>query len=441
MQALEKYYVAIWCLFMPVTSLVIIPAVQGTIIAYVFGMASIGFVLLKINSGQMSAQVAGYFKSLLMVAVLWTVLFVGSQLSDMVNPLNVQSMYTISDESGDLLRASLFTQSIYLMACVMIALYFRYFFDEAWMKYVYWGAWFFALYGLYDWAFFLVFQTSGDFLANRSFAQGDHPGSWSQGISIAGLSLLRLKSCLGEPSFCAAVVIPYLLMAIDGRKRLLTAALFVAAILTTSTTVYLGMAFSFAIQVLWSKQNRGQILIVLGLVLLVIAAMAAIYPDTFRALFTDKFSGDNDSGAGRLGVIDQYENLFGRFNVLNWLFGVGFGYLYFSLAWSLTANTGIIGVGSFLYVLLKPAFLLPRERGSEWLKISMVAMLIVIVLTISELFIPTTWMFIGLAFRKLDEVKARRAIYPGSSPEDAFANRGLQEPTGRLQPVGTHRAA
>jgi hypothetical protein len=103
-------------------------------------------------------------------------------------------------------------------------------------------------------------------------------------------------------------------------------------------------------------------------------------------------------------------DLFGNFNVLNWIFGVGFGYLYFSLGWSLTANTGILGDSSFLYVLLKPAYLLPREKGAEWLKISMVTLVVVILLSVSELFIPTTWMFVGLAYRKLDQVRAKRGL-------------------------------
>jgi len=314
------------------------------------------------------------------VAVLWSILLVGSQLSDLVNPLNVQGMFTISDETRLLLRASLFTQSIYLLACVMIALYFRYFFIEAWMKYVYWGAWFFAIYGLYDWAFYLVFHQSGDFLANRTFAGGDHPGSWSQTISFASLDLLRLKSCLGEPSFAAAVVIPYLLMAMEGRKRVLALLLLISALLTTSTTVYLGLGISLFLQTLWSRQSRWPVIAALAVVLLITFAISVIYPDTFRFLFTDKFSGDTDSGKGRLMNIGQYLDLFHDFNVLNWIFGVGFGYLYFSLGWSLTANTGILGDASFLYTLLKPAYLLPREKGSEWLKISMITLVIVILL-------------------------------------------------------------
>jgi hypothetical protein len=318
----------------------------------------------------------------------------------------------------------------------MIALYFRYFFSEAWMKYVYYGAWFFALYGLYDWLFFLVFNQSGDFIANRTFLQGDHPGSWTQTIDFGPLHMMRLKSCLGEPSFVAAVVIPYLLMAIDAEKKLLTFVLILSAILTTSTTVYLGMAISFFLQMLLSKRNRVTGIIILAVVLLTIAGMAVIYPDTFQNLFTNKFSGDSESGKIRVGGIEDFVDLLGQYNILNWIFGIGFGYLYFSLGWSLTANTGILGDSAFLYTLLKPAFVLPREKGSEWLKISMVALVVVILLSVSELFIPTTWMFIGLAYRKMDQVKAKRLLPDGFVPTSDPEARA----TGSLAPADAHRA-
>ena len=109
-------------------------------------------------------------------------------------------------------------------------------------------------------------------------------------------------------------------------------------------------------------------------------------------------------------------DLFSQFNFLNWIFGVGFGYLYFSLGWALTANTGLLGDGSFLYATMKPAYLLPREPGSEWLKISMITVVLVMLLSVSELFIPTTWMFIGLAHRRLDILKARSRMSPGPRP-------------------------
>jgi len=394
---------------MPVTSFLLFPSLQGTIVSYVFGLGSIAFVLLKIRHGEITPQVAGYFKSFAMAVGLWLILLCGSQIGDLLHPqLDIEPLYLISDDNVLVLRSSLFTQSLYLLACVMIALYFRYFIEEAWLKYVYWGAWFLTIYGLYDWTFYLIFHQSGDFVANRTFANGDHPGSWSQTIDFGGLELLRLKSCLGEPSFFAAVVIPYLFMALEGRKRILTLLLFVCAILSTSTTAYLGLASCIFLQALWSKKNRGASLVILCLLVLAIITMATVYPETYQSLFSDKLSGETDSGRGRLSNIEDYKSVLANYSLLNWIFGVGFGYGYFSLVWSLTANTGILGDAAFLYTFIKPSYLLPREEGSEWLKIAMIAIMVVVALTLSELFVPTTWMFLGLAYRRLDQLNLGR---------------------------------
>lgn len=407
MRKFEEYYVALWCLTMPLTSFLIIPVVQGTIFPYMMAFGSVGFVLLKINAGQLSQAAVGYFKGLLIAFMLWLILLCGSQLADIMNPqVNIQNVFTLSDETRMLFRSSMFTQSLYLLSCILIMLYFRFFLPETWLKYVLWGAWFLVIYGLYDWTFFLVFHESGDFIANRTFGQGDHPGSWSQTINLGGLQLLRLKSTLGEPSFFSAVVIPYLFLALDGRKLFLAFVLFVCALLSTSTTALLGLISCFFIRALWNEKSRQASVIILCTVVLAIVGLSVLFPDTFRFLFLDKLSGDTQSGHERLENIADFQDVFAQFGLLNWIFGVGFGYCYFSLLWSLTANTGLIGVGTFLYAFGKPAYLLPGEPKSEGLKLSMVAILVVVVITLSELFTPTTWMFLGLAYRRLDQLRS-----------------------------------
>ncbi len=112
------------------------------------------------------------------------------------------------------LRSVLFTQSLYLAACLCIALFFRFFFRAEWMRYVLWGGWFLAIYGIYEWLYFLIFQQPGDFIANRTYGEALHTGSWSQVIEVGPFSLLRIKSTFGEPSFFSAAVIPYLFLAV-----------------------------------------------------------------------------------------------------------------------------------------------------------------------------------------------------------------------------------
>lgn len=133
-----------------------------------------------------------------------------------------------------------------------------------------------------------------------------------------------------------------------------------------------------------------------------LVVMSLIFPEIFRSLFQDKFAGDTSSGKIRLEAFAGYSALFAQFNPINWLFGVGFGYTYYSLAWSLTANIGLLGDAVALFAFLKPIIFLTRDPLSEALRMSLISTLVVIALTLSESFIPITWMLLGLAYWQLD---------------------------------------
>ena len=104
------------------------------------------------------------------------------------------------EDTRVVLRSVTYTQSLYLAACLAIALFFRFFFRPQWMIYVLWGAWFLAIYGIYEWLYFLIFQQPGDFIANRTYGESMHheevgPRSFQ---SWDLLALLRIKSTFGE---------------------------------------------------------------------------------------------------------------------------------------------------------------------------------------------------------------------------------------------------
>jgi len=69
---------------------------------------------------------------------------------------------------------------------------------------------------------------------------------------------------------------------------------------------------------------------------------------------------------------------------------------------------GFVGLFVFLYVILKPLILLPAEPGSEGLKAALLGILVLGSLSLSELFLPTTWMFFGIAYWKLDQLRLAR---------------------------------
>ena len=403
MQKLEEIFVAIWCVLMPVTGTSLLPSVQGTIPAYMMAFGSIIFVLLRLRFGEMTPALRGYLRAAVLTFLGWAFLLGASQLGLLLSDrTNFQDISMIDpNDLKVVLRTSMFTQSMYLMACVLIALYFRYYFRESWMRYVFWGGYLLAGYGIYEWLYFLIFHQPGDFLVNRSFGEEQHIASWSQGIDFGPIALLRIKSTLGEPTFFAGVVLPYLFLAWDHRKTVLASMLLFTALFSTSTACYITLAACLVVKTFWSGRVKVGYAVMLGLFALFLAGIAALYPDTFDNMFGSKFSGDNVSGKMRLDQAVALHDLFSSFTVPNWLFGVGFGYVYQSVFIEMLIDTGIVGLGLFLFVMFRPILLLPVRPCAEGLKLGLLAIAILFGLSLSELFLPTTWMFLGLAYRQL----------------------------------------
>jgi hypothetical protein len=428
MQKIEEIFVAIWCIVMPVTGTVLIPSVQGTIPAYMMAFCSVLFVLSRIQRGEIPHAVLSYAKSVACTILIWLFLLVASQVGLIISDRHDFSNVNMVDPNDTkvIFRTSLFTQSMYLFACVLIALYFRYFFKESWMRYVFYGGYFLAGYGIYEWIYFLLFHQIGDFLVNRTFGEAEHIGSWSQGIDFGGIYLLRIKSTLGEPTFFAGVVLPFLFLALDYRKIVLSSMLIFTALFSTSTACYIGLASCLLIKSIWTGRIKISHLLILGLVAAFLMGMASIFPDTFNNLFNQKFSGDNDSGKVRLNGVAALHDLLEKFTISNWLFGIGFGYTYLSVFLELLVNTGLIGLIIFLSILFRPILFLPIRPESEGLKLGLLAIAILFSLSLSELFLPTTWLFLGLAHRKLDQhrLSSRSAASLASMP--MHSNRSIR---------------
>jgi hypothetical protein len=423
-QRLEEIFVAIWCVVMPVTGTLLVPSIQGTIPAYMLAFCSIFFVLARLRYGEMPTAVIQYGKAAGIVVLIWLFFLITSQVGLMASGRH--DFYGVNMIDGNdtkvIFRTSLFTQSTYLAACVLIALYFRYFFQESWMRYVFYGAYLLAGYGIYEWVYYLVFHQPGDFLVNRTFGENQHTGSWSQGISFGGLSLLRIKSTLGEPTFFAGVVLPYLFLAMDRRKVVLSCMLLFTALFSTSTACYIGLASCLFVKSIWSGRIKVGYLVILGLVAMFLTGIAVLFPDTFDFIFGQKFAGDNDSGKIRLDSAIAVRDLLRSFTLPNWFFGIGFGYVYLSVFFEVLIDTGIVGSVLFLFLLFRPIVFLPIREGSEGLKLGLLALAILFSLSLSELFLPTTWMFLGLAYQKLAQYRSATAPpfslgrKPGRSP-------------------------
>jgi hypothetical protein len=356
---------------------------------------------------------------------LWLLNFCVSQIVNLTTPPDYLHSATLinPDDTRAAFRSTIVTQSIYLAACVCVFLFFRYQFQERWWKYVFWGAWLLAGYGVYEWLYYLVFQTPGDFIANRSYAET--PGSWSQTLNFGPLTLLRIKSTQGEPSFLSVVVLPYLYLAAEQRRRWLTVVLLFVAIFSTSTSAFFGLIFGAVVTALFRRKLSRRDL---GLIACIVTAWAVcyfMYPDTYANLITDKLAGQTDSGEKRqfspFGVVENFFEL----PPLQWFSGVGFGYTYSNAAISLLFNCGLSGFGLFTFALLSPVFRLPSTARGIALKTGLAVMFFLFLISVAELFLPTTWMFLGLAYWQL--VRSKSVAEPGGL--DPRSDVYLPDPT------------
>jgi hypothetical protein len=421
-KGIPVWFVALWCVLMPLTSFLIIPAAQGTIPAYVLAFVSVFFVILSRNDGQPNVTRIRYFKVAIFMAAAWLLLLCGSQLGHLFSNRHDFGDVFLNNPSDTrvVLRSVLFTQTLYLAACLCIALFFRFFFRAEWMRYVLWGGWFLAIYGIYEWLFFLIFGQTGDFLVNRTYGENLQTGSWSQMIQVGSLSLLRIKSTFGEPSFFSAAVIPYLFLGLEYKRKWLSAALLFCIVFSTSTSSYIALPFALIIYCFFRRKLSLSIAVIIVLFAGAFATLYYVFPETYDGMFTAKLSGANDSGAIHQIAIETMNELINTFTVMNRLFGIGFGYFYASVFYAILVNTGWIGMLIYLYAFLKPTILLRADNGGLALKVGVATIFFLYYINVSELFLPTTWMFLGLAYWRLDQQRQeKKALRTARTPEAA----------------------
>ena len=410
MKGLPLWFIPVWCMVMPLTSFLLIPSVQGTIPAYVLAFVSAFFVILSRDDAQPNIQRTRYLMVALAVAGTWLLLLCGSQLGHLLSDRrDFGDMFLIEPtDTSVVFRKTLFTQTLYLAACVCIALFFRFFFRADWMRYVLWGGWFLAIYGIYEWLFFLILKQPGDFLVNRTYGDELHTASWSQEIQIGPFDLLRIKSTFGEPSFFSAGVIPYLFLALEYKRKWLSAALLFCILFSTSSSAYLALPVALLLHSLFQRKLRPSIAVILLLFAGALATLYYAFPETYSAMFTDKLNAANESGEIHQAAAQAMHDTVKTFTFMNQLFGIGFGYFYGTVFNAVQVNAGWIGLIIYCYAFLKPAILLRPENGGLALKVGVAVLFLLYYINVSELFLPTTWMFLGLAYWRLDQQKLER---------------------------------
>lgn len=394
-------YFKCWALVLPITSVVVIPAIQGTTPAYILAFLSVPVMLIAARI----KEIQHYFKIFFFLALGYITLNLASQFFlSLYGGLDLSSLPLVDPlylTQQVLLRPTLFTQTLYLLAGVLTFLFVFEWYDSSWDRYIFAGILLLVAYGFFEVGFFAMTGTSGDFLSNRVFNLG-HPGSLVQTIEFSGITMQRMKSLTGEPSMFAFTVLPYWIYAIHTRRYLITGILTLALVLSTSTTAILGV-FIYGVIVICSGRINYKYLIAGAVVVLavIIIKFQMIFA-LFNRLVIQKLTLQSVSGATRFANLHD--------SVLFWInapfptkfFGLGFGYIrstdFFS---TVLVNNGLMGLGLLAIGFGFPVLALGTSSKEFGLKCALVVIAISMLTSVPEFAYLSLWLFLGLGYHYL----------------------------------------
>lgn len=409
-----------WALVLPIQSVLVVPFVQGTTAGNLFALAllfpPIALLVMSFDGAR------NFYRTLLWIVVIFVAFTAIAQLS--LASLGLRSLWRLHLidplDKTVVLRTTLFTQSLYLLAAVTTLVFVRWFYRRQWDRWLLAGAILLALYGIYEVCFFAVAHRPGDFLSNRMFGGGYHPGSWFQTIALGPILMQRLKSLTGEPAMYAFTILPFWIYALHTGRMKTHWLLLLSLLLTASTTALLGIALYLVMRVAWfQKIDRFTLLAAAGL--LTVAGLWAMdvkfVVDAVDKVLIRKFSLESVSGMARFTIFQHDIGNFLDAPLTVQLFGVGWGYTYGSTMFgTLLINAGVIGLCLATAAFLYPIFRLGNDVREQGLKAAVLVILVTLMAAVPEYGYQSTWLFLGIAYH--DALSARR---PVANPERAPA--------------------
>lgn len=393
----EKYF-NFFVLVLPITSVLLIPQIQGTTTGLVMALLS-PFIIFIDNKHDKRR----YLQGILIFIVVFVLFFITSQWALILGQFGAKTnLVLIRPGSLEPLRITIFTQGLYLIGGFLTFLFFATYYNEKCDRFIIAGGVLLATIGLAEWIYFLATGADFGFISNRTFGvDKDVLGSTVQTISVKGYSLLRLKSLTGEPSMYALTVFPYVVFCLARKQYLLCFYLVVTLLLSTSTSAFLGLLVFGLLMIIF--YIKGMFYKIANLLLLVIlfGGFVAVFKDLIIQMVLEKILLENVSGVDRF--FNFYTNL--KFwldsGIVVKLFGIGWGTVRSTdMFTTLLVNTGIFGLLLWIYLFIKPMINVKRKEPVSFiLFLGSITVLVILFAAVPEYSYLTTWMFLGITYR------------------------------------------
>lgn len=397
----DRYFM-VWSLFLPITSIILIPSIQGTTLGFLLSFISIFFVFLfriKIL----------YLKQWIAFLLIFGFFTLMSQAGMYLGGYSLKGITLVdSNDMTAFFRKSLLTQSLYLFA-VMSALFFIVnYYRPSWDKHIMRGVILLVLYGFYEFFYFLLFHSNGDFLSNRVF-EGGHSGSVFQIMNIGNFDIMRMKSLTGEPSMFAFTLLPFWIYSIHIGMKKTHYLLLSALMLSTSTTAIIGVVMYYLFRFLKYGLKDKVVFTYTAGVILITGLLWNVVSSIFYRMVIEKLKMQNNSGSERWDSFYSSMSFFTELHPINMLFGVGFGTIRATdFLSTMLVNCGIVGFIIFSFMFMLPVLKLGKGYTEMGLKSIIVIMYITMMISVSEFSYLPTWLFLGIAYYKVFEKRKQR---------------------------------
>ncbi len=403
---MAAYLYRVLLLFSPISSWLVISAIQGFTPAVAVAVGIL--ILLLVDSAIKKAMPKALFMAAPSISFIVFLIAISQLLISIFGVPDTGSLILIRpSESFQPLRSTIFSQGVYLLFCVLFFFLTLTLYKKKYDAFLIASGTFFAIYGLYELAYYFFLGENGDFISNRVFGDGaEGSGSLFQAYNIAGITMQRLKSLSGEPSMYTFTVFPIFIFAIGNKKYVQAAVIAFSLLMTMSSTamlVFLVYVISLSLIYKSVKPLIFSTLVVSAIALSFYPIVEALIKETLAKLALESFSGED-----RIGSFFTHLDYWLEAPLHIKLFGIGFGSVrsldFFS---TLLVNSGFIGFLLVTAIFFYPVVALPLDRRNNSLRCSLICIYFMLMTSVSEYSYAMPWIFLGISYA---EIGAKTAL-------------------------------
>jgi hypothetical protein len=391
----------IGCATQNIQSFVITNQIKGFSIPNMLMMLYMGALLLTPMISENKKILVSFYKFIICFSLLLILQIISNQIFEINNNEN---LYYISSEINETFRISIITQSLYFVMTVIFFFGIReYGFNNKIIKYTKLGIYITCFYGLYEFVFYLIYGFNGDFISNRITGVEYEYGTF-QVINIGSVITSRIKSLSGEPSMYAFAMLPFFVYFYEVKDKIWIIIL-ITLIFTFSTTFYFGIITYILYNIFFKRAYK-----IFFLSALFIGILYFIFNEFTSSIIENNYQkliGVDYSGSERILSFINHINAWYESNVIQIIFGHGFGYArstdFFS---TILYNMGLIGLIFTIILFIYPIY---KLRRNYLICAPLLIIFVTLLVSVSEPFYYSVWFFLGGAWHELINAKHKKS--------------------------------